>query len=156
MWSELRPNYLFSYAFIDEKFDQLYKSEEKLKRIFSYFAFLAVFIGCLGLFGLASYIAERRSKEIALRKVLGASSTGLVFLLSKEFTKWTLLANVIAWPAGYLVMSRWLQNFAYRTTLSFKIFILAGCLAWVIASLTVGYQTIKASLADPVMAMKYE
>jgi len=156
IWSELRPNYPFAYSFIDENFDQLYKSEEKLKRIFSYFAFLAVFIGCLGLFGLASYIAERRSKEIALRKVLGASSTGLVFLLSKEFTKWTLLANVFAWPVGYLVMSRWLQNFAYRSTISFTVFIFAGSLAWVIASLTVGYQTIKASLADPVIAMKYE
>lgn len=156
IWSEMRPEYPFSYYFIDENFDQLYRSEENLSRIFSYFAFLSIFIGCLGLFGLASYTAERRTKEIAVRKVLGASSGGLVVLLSKEFSKWVLLANVIAWPIGYFIMSRWLQDFAYRSGIAIWAFFLAGGLAWTIAFLTVSYQTIKASLADPVSALKYE
>jgi len=156
IWTEMRPGYPFSYYFIDENFDQLYRSEENLSRIFSYFAFLSIFIGCLGLFGLASYTAERRTREIAVRKVLGASAGGLVVLLSKEFSKWVLLANVIAWPVGYLVMSRWLQNFAYRSGISVWAFLLAGGLAWAIAFLTVCYQTIKASLADPVASLKYE
>ncbi len=155
-WSEMRPNYPFSYYFIDENFDQLYKSEENLYRIFSYFAFLSVVIGCLGLFGLASYSAERHTKEIGIRKVLGASAAGLAFLLSKEFTKWVLLANVIAWPSAYLVMSMWLQNFAYRSGIGLGTFLLAGGLAWAIAFLTVSYQAIKASLADPIKALKYE
>jgi len=156
IWAELRPNYPFSYYFIDENFDQLYRSEENLQRIFSYFAFLSVLIGCLGLFGLASYSAERRTKEIGIRKVLGASATGLAILLSKELTKWILLANVIAWPAAYLIMSRWLQNFAYRSGIAFGTFLIAGGIAWVIAFLTVSYQAIKASLADPIAALKYE
>lgn len=156
IWAELRPNYPFSYYFIDENFDQLYRSEENLQRIFSYFAFLSVLIGCLGLFGLASYSAERRTKEIGIRKVLGASATGITFLLSKEFTKWVLLANVIAWPAAYLIMSRWLQNFAYRSSIGLGTFLLAGGIAWVIAFLTVSYQAIKASIADPIAALKYE
>jgi putative ABC transport system permease protein len=156
IWAEMRPTYPFSYYFIDENFDQLYRAEEKLGRIFSYFAFLSVFIGCLGLFGLASYSAERRTKEIGLRKVLGASATGITLLLSKEFTKWVLLANVIAWPAAYLIMSRWLQNFAYRSGIGIGTFLLAGGIAWLIAFLTVGYQAIKASIADPVTALKYE
>ena len=156
IWSEMRPEYPFSYYFIDENFDQLYRSEENLSRIFSYFAFLSIFIGCLGLFGLASYTAERRTKEIAVRKVLGASTRGLVVLLSKEFTKWVLLANVIAWPIGYLAMSRWLQAFAYRSGIAIGAFFLAGGLAWAIAFLTVSYQTIRASLADPVSSLKYE
>ena len=156
IWAEMRPNYPFSYYFIDENFDQLYRSEEKLGRIFSYFAFLSVLIGCLGLFGLASYSAERRTKEIGIRKVLGASAAGITMLLSKEFTKWVLLANVIAWPTAYFVMSRWLQSFAYRIGVGAGIFLLAGGIAWVIAFLTVSYQAIKASIADPVTALKYE
>jgi putative ABC transport system permease protein len=156
IWAEMRPNYPFSYYFIDENFDQLYKSEEKLGRIFSYFAFLSVLIGCLGLFGLASYSSERRTKEIGIRKVLGASSPSISFLLSKEFTKWVLLANVIAWPAAYLIMSWWLQNFAYRSGIGIGTFFLAGGIAWGIAFLTVSYQALKASIADPVTALKYE
>ena len=156
IWAQMRPDYPFSYYFIDENFDQLYRSEEKLQRIFSYFAFLSMLIGCLGLFGLASYSAERRTKEIGIRKVLGASAAGIAFLLSKEFTKWVLLANVIAWPAAYLIMSRWLQNFAYRSAIGLETFLLAGGLAWAIAFLTVSYQAVKASLADPVTALKYE
>jgi putative ABC transport system permease protein len=156
IWAEVRPNYPFAYNFLDENFDKLYRSEEKLRQIFGGFAFLAVFIGCLGLFGLASYSAERRTKEIGIRKVLGATESGLAVLLSKEFTKWVLLANLVAWPAAYLVMTWWLKNFAYRSGISLWAFIAAGGLAWGIAFLTVGYQAVKASLADPVKALKYE
>jgi putative ABC transport system permease protein len=156
IWAEMRPDYPFSYNFIDENFDQLYRSEEQLGRIFSLFAFLSVLIGCLGLFGLASYSAERRTKEIGIRKVLGASASGITVLLSKEFTKWVLLANLIAWPVAYLIMSKWLQNFAYRSGIGFGTFLLAGAIAWGIAFLTVSYQAIKASIADPITALKYE
>ncbi|MEE8604339.1 MAG: FtsX-like permease family protein, partial [Candidatus Aminicenantaceae bacterium] len=156
IWAEMRPDYPFSYYFIDENFDQLYRSEEQLGSIFRLFAFLSVLIGCLGLFGLASYSAERRTKEIGIRKVLGASASGITVLLSKEFTKWVLLANVIAWPVAYLIMSRWLQSFAYRAGIGVGIFLLAGGIAWVIAFLTVSYQAIKASIADPITALKYE
>ncbi|MBD3413642.1 MAG: FtsX-like permease family protein [Candidatus Aminicenantes bacterium] len=155
-WAEERPDYPFSYYFVDEKFDQQYKSEEKLQQTFRAFAFLAIFIGCLGLFGLASYSAERRTKEIGIRKVLGAPTSGLAFLLSREFTKWVILANVFAWPAAYWVMSRWLQNFPYRSGIRIGTFLLAGALAWAIALLTVSYQAVKASLADPVESLKYE
>ncbi len=156
IWAEMRPDYPFSYYFIDENFDRLYRSEEQLGRIFSIFAFLSVLIGCLGLFGLASYSAERRTKEIGIRKVLGASASGITLLLSKEFTKWVLLANVIAWPVAYLIMSRWLQSFAYRSGIGVGTFLLAGGIAWIIAFFTVAYQAIKASIADPISALKYE
>lgn len=156
VWEEMRPNYPFSYYFIDENFDQQYKAEADLQRIFSYFAFLSIFIGCLGLFGLAAYSAECRTKEIGIRKVLGASAGGVVVLLSKEFTKWVLLANIFAWPAAYIILSQWLQNFAYRSGLHFETFLLAGLLSWLIAFLTVSYQAVRASLADPVSALKYE
>jgi putative ABC transport system permease protein len=156
VWEEMRPNYPFSYYFIDENFDQQYKAEADLQRIFSYFAFLSIFIGCLGLFGLAAYSAECRTKEIGIRKVLGASAGGVVVLLSKEFTKWVLLANIFAWPAAYIILSQWLQNFAYRSGLHFETFLLAGLLSWLTAFLTVSYQAVRASLADPVSALKYE
>jgi len=156
IWREVRPNYPFSYYFIDENFDQQYKSEEKLLQTFSYFAFLAIFIGCLGLFGLVSYSTERRTKEIGIRKVLGASTAGLVLLLSKEFTKWVLLANIIAWPTAYLIMNQWLQNFAYRSSINPGIFIAAGALAWVIAFLTISYQSIKTAAANPVDSLRHE
>ena len=156
IWTQMRPGYPFSYYFIDENFDRLYKAEENLQRVFRSFALLSVVIGCLGLFGLASYSAERRTKEIGIRKVLGASSPGLALLLSKEFTKWVLIANVIAWPVAYIAMSRWLQNFAYRAGIGFGAFFLAGGLALGIAFLTVGYQAVKASLADPVRSLRYE
>ena len=156
IWREVRPNYPFSYYFIDENFDQQYKSEEKLLQTFSYFAFLAIFIGCLGLFGLVSYSTERRTKEIGIRKGLGASTAGLVLLLSKEFTKWVLLANIIAWPTAYLIMNQWLQNFAYRSSINPGIFIAAGALAWVIAFLTISYQSIKTAAANPVDSLRHE
>ncbi|MBN1273572.1 MAG: ABC transporter permease [Candidatus Aminicenantes bacterium] len=155
-WQIYRPHYPFSYFFIDERFDQLYRAEEKLARIFGYFSLLAVFIACLGLFGLASFLAERKTKEIGIRKTLGASVTGLAILLSKNFAGSVLLANLFAWPLAFYGMTRWLQNFAYRISLNVFIFILAASVSLAIALLSVSYQAVKAALANPVDSLRYE
>jgi putative ABC transport system permease protein len=155
-WQEFRPNYPFSYYFVDERFDQQYRSENKLLQLFGYFAFLAIFIACLGLFGLALFTAEQSIKEIGIRKVLGASVSSIVFLFSKEFSKWVLLANIIGWPVAYFAMMKWLANFAYRTSLNVWTFLLAGALALFIAILTVSYHSLKAAVADPIKALRYE
>jgi len=115
-----------------------------------------VFVACLGLFGLSIYSAEVRMKEIGVRKVLGASLPDIVVLLSKEFTRWVLLANIIAWPLAYYAMNRWLQNFAYRTGIGIEIFIMSGLIAFAIALITVSYQSLKAALAHPVDSLRYE
>jgi putative ABC transport system permease protein len=157
-WKRIFPEAPFDYFFLDRVFEQRYRSEASLKRLFEYFSGLAVFIGCLGLLGLASYAAERRSKEIGIRKVLGASSAQIVMLLSKEFTRWVIIANLFAWPVAYFAMRSWLDGFAYRINLNAKLglFFLAGALALVIALLTVAFQAIKAALSDPVKTLKYE
>jgi putative ABC transport system permease protein len=155
-WAELRPNYPFDYFFIDENFDSLYRTEEKLGQVFGVFSLLAIFIACLGLFGLASFTAERRIKEIGIRKVLGAPVGNIVILLSRDFTKWVLAANLIAWPIAYYAMHSWLQNFAYRTDIPIVLFLMAGALAFAIALLTVSYQTIRAALGNPSDALRYE
>jgi putative ABC transport system permease protein len=155
-WIEIFPQLPFDFSFLDETFDRQYKSDEKIQAIFSNFGVLAIFISCLGLFGLASFTAVQHTKEIGIRKALGASVSGIILMLSKEFTKWVLAANFIAWPLAYFAMKQWLQNFAYRTDIGFSTFILAGVLAFVIALLTVGYQAIKAARANPVEALRYE
>jgi len=157
-WKRVFPNVPFDYFFLDQVLEQRYDSEAGLKRLFEYFSGLAVFIGCLGLLGLASYAAERRSKEIGIRKVLGASSPQIVMLLSKEFTWWVLLANVFAWPAAYFAMRSWLGGYAYRINLNAQLefFILAGAVALAIALLTVSFQAVKAALSDPVKTIGYE
>ena len=150
------PNFPYEYAFLDQGVEDLYQAEQKLGKIFSSFAFLAIFISCLGIFGLASFTAERRTKEIGIRKVLGASISHIVMLLSKEFSRWILLANVIAWPIGWYAMHKWLQNFAYRSSLNPLVFLLAGLLSLIIAALPIGYQAIKAAIADPIDSLRYE
>jgi len=125
-------------------------------RLFSYFTVLALLISCLGLFSLASFITEQRTKEIGVRKVLGASVPGIIYLLSREFTRWVVLANVLAWPVSYLAMKQWLQNFAYRENIALWPFLLAAFFTIGIALITVGYQSIKAALANPVDCLKYE
>ena len=146
----------FEYKFLDEEFDVLYKNEERTGGLISAFMFLAVFISSLGLFGLVSFMAEQRTKEIGIRKVLGASVSGVAFLMSGEFLKWVLIANLVAWPAAYYAMNKWLQNFAYRTGLGVWMFALSGGLALVVALATVSFQAVKAATADPVKALKYE
>jgi len=155
-WSRIDPNNPIDYVFLDENYDKLYKAEEKLINLFSYFSFITVFIACLGLLGLASYTAEQRTKEIGTRKVMGASTSNIVILLSKEFTKWVLIANIIAWPVSFYAMSKWLQNFAYHIQIGFGVFILSGIFTLVIAIFTVSYQSFKVANSNPVKALKYE
>lgn len=155
-WNAIVPEFPFEFFFLDEDLNKLYQSQDNLGRLVGYFASLAVIVACLGLFALASFTAEQRTKEIGIRKVLGASISGLVGLLSKEFLKLVVLANAIAWPVIYYVMDRWLDGFAYRISISFESFILAFALGVGIALLTVSYQAIKAASANPVEALKYE
>ena len=146
----------FSYSFLDEDFARLYESEEKSRRIFGIFSLLAVVISCLGLFGLASFTAEQKTKEIGIRKILGSSVLGIVEMLSWRFTKWVILANIISLPVAWYVMNRWLQNFAYRINIGLWIFMLSAALALFIALLTVSFQSIKAATANPVDSLRYE
>jgi putative ABC transport system permease protein len=155
-WRELAPHRPFECFFLDEVFDKLYRKEQKLAQVFRYFSAIAIFVGCLGLFGLASFIAEQKTKEIGIRKVLGASVAGIVGLLSKDFAKLILLANVITWPGAYYAMNRWLQGFAYRIDLELVTFLIAGALALALALLTISFQAVKAALANPVEALRYE
>ncbi|UCE42380.1 MAG: hypothetical protein JSV17_05300, partial [Candidatus Aminicenantes bacterium] len=156
VWKKHSDGYPFEYYFLDEAYDNLYKSELRLNTFFRLFTLIAIFISSLGLFGLASFTAERRTKEIGIRKVLGASIPSIVFYISKGFTKWVLLANIIAWPVAYSFMNKWLQNFAYRIDLNVWIFILSGLAIFCIALLTVSYQSIKAATANPVDSLRYE
>jgi putative ABC transport system permease protein len=146
----------FVYSFLDEQIDGFYRTEHKLFQIFNYFSFLSVFIACLGVFGMLSYSIENRTKEIGIRKVLGANVAGIVKLISKDFIKCVLLANIIAWPVAYWAMDRWLHSFAYRVNLDVKLFILSAMITMGIALMTVGYQTIKAASANPVDSLRYE
>ncbi|MGH7493666.1 MAG: ABC transporter permease [bacterium] len=155
-WREVYPQHPFEYSFLDEDFDNLYRAEQVRGKIFGAFALLAIFIACLGLFGLAAFTAEQRTKEIGVRKVLGAAEAQIVFLLSKEFILLVLIANLVAWPIAYWAMRNWLQDFAYRTPLGLELFVLGGTLALVISLLTVSFQAIKAALANPVEALRYE
>ncbi|MGB7296921.1 MAG: FtsX-like permease family protein [Candidatus Aminicenantales bacterium] len=157
-WKRLYPELPFDFYFLDTVFDRLYRSEERQRQLFGVLSALAVFIACLGLFGLAAYAAEQRTKEIGIRKVLGASTPGIVRLLSGEFTRWVLAANLLAWPVACLAMNRWLSGFAYRIELASQLgwFFLAGVLSVVIAWLTVGFQAVKAALADPARSLRYE
>jgi putative ABC transport system permease protein len=155
-WTTISPGSHFDYFFIDELFDAQYRSEERLNKIFSSFSLIAVAIACLGLFGLASYMAERRKKEVGIRKVLGASLGEVVGLLAKEFLKLVGLAALIAWPIAYFAMNIWLQGFAYRTQINLWTFAVSGLAALAIAFLTVSYQAVRAALADPVDSLKYE
>lgn len=155
-WSELRLGSLFTYFFLDEDFNRHYRSEESLGRLYSALTLLAIFISCLGLAGLSSFAAEQRTKEIGIRKVLGASAPNILVLLLNDFTKWVIAASVIAWPVAYFITGRWLQGFAYRIKLDPWIFAASAVFALVIAVMTVSYQTIKAAVSDPVSSLRYE
>jgi len=150
------PEFPFEYSFLDEDIDSLYKAEQQIGNLVRYGTFLAIFIACLGLFGLASFMAEKRTKEIGIRKVLGASVSGIVLLLTKEFTKWVILANLIAWPIAYFVMRGWLQNFAYHVNIGLWTFMLSAALALVTALITVSFQAVKTAASNPVDSLRYE
>ncbi|HMB92618.1 MAG TPA: FtsX-like permease family protein, partial [Rhodothermales bacterium] len=155
-WASVVPNRPFEYFFLDDDFARQYEAEQRFERIFMTFALLAILISCLGLFGLAAFTAEQRTKEIGVRKVLGASVSGLVVLLSKDFLRLVLIAFVVATPLAYVAMHHWLDGFAYHINLGVGTFALAGLLTLFIALLTVSYQSIRAALADPVKSLRYE
>jgi putative ABC transport system permease protein len=155
-WSKYSENDKMYWTFLNENLERMYIADKKMGEITTVFSFVAIIIACLGLFGLVSFITEQRTKEIGIRKVLGASVIEIITLLSREFTQWVILANIIAWPISYVVMNNWLSNFAYRVNLGWGVFLISGFIALVIAVATVSVQAIKAALANPVKSLKYE
>ncbi len=156
VWSNFAPGQPIKYFFMDEYFEKLHRQEIQMGRIFSLFSLLAIFIASLGLFGLATFAAQQKTKEIGVRKVLGASVTGIIALLLQQFTRWVLLANLIAWPLAWYAMKSWLQNYSYAVTLNLLYFLLAGIITLLIAVLTVIFQTVKVATVNPVKSLKYE
>ena len=150
------PGSPFEFSFLDEAYDHYYRQQIQLGKLLNGFTFLAILISCLGLFGLASFMAQQRTKEIGIRKTLGASVSRITSLLSREFVKWVLVSNLIAWPVAYFLMKQWLQDFAYRAALGVDIFILSGLASLLIALLTVSFQSIRAATANPVDSLRYE
>ena len=150
------PGYPYRFMFYDEAYNGQYVSEQQLGRLFNVFSLLSIFISCLGLFGLAAYTAEQRTKEIGIRKVLGASVPGLVTLTAKEFIKWIVVAHFIAWPAAYFLMSQWLRDYAYKVSIGPLVFGFSAGLTLIIALFTVSYHSLKAALADPVGSLRNE
>ena len=155
-WNDFSPEVPFEYTFVDESYQQLYDTEERHGKIFAVFASLAIFIACLGLIGLASFTAERRKKEVGIRKVLGASHGNVIFLMTKEFTNLVLVAFVVASPFAWYIMRGWLQEFAYQVQMGVGIFLAAGFITLIVAWLTVAYQTARTTLTNPVKALRYE
>lgn len=156
IYAKVAPVYPFEYSFLDQQFNTTYKNDIRQQAMLSIFSGLAIFIACLGLFGLASFTAAKRTKEIGVRKVLGSSVPNILLLLSKDMLKPVLLATVIAMPVGYYCMNKWLQNFAYRTTLHWWIFVLAAVLTFLIALFTISFKSLKAALANPVKSLRNE
>lgn len=155
-WNEFSKEYPFEYFFLDENINQQYKSQDNLGKLVGYFSVLAIFIACLGLFALVSFTAEQRTKEIGIRKVLGAPVRSIVNLLSKEFLKLVLISNVLAWPVTWLLMSSWLDNFAYRINMGLVVYLVSGLAGLLVALLTVSFHALKAAYSNPVKAIKYE
>jgi len=155
-WLSIAPHFPFAYNFLDEEFDRLYIDVANLGAILRYFTILAGIIACMGLFALSSFAAEKRTKEIGIRKVLGSSVGDILYLLNKDFLQLILLANGLAWPVSWYLMSRWLRNFPYRVSLSWDIFFLSGLLTVLVTLMTVSFQTVKASMANPADSLRYE
>jgi putative ABC transport system permease protein len=156
VWREFLPELPLNRRFLNDDFEALYSAEQKQGQMMTYFTLLAIFIACLGLYGLASFNAERRTKEIGVRKVMGSSVWRIVLLLTNDFSLLVLLSNIIAWPVAYFAMDRWLENFAYRIDLTPMIFIGSGLIALCIAWVTVGGTAAKAASQKPILALRYE
>jgi putative ABC transport system permease protein len=156
LWKRLAPGQPFQYSFLDEDFDRMYASEQRLGKIFTVFAGLAILIACLGLFALTAFTAEQRTKEIGIRKVLGASVSSIVVLLSKEFGKLILIAFAIAAPIAWFGVEWWLKNYTYKVEIGMMVYILAGAFAFLIAWITMGYQSVRAASSDPVKSLRSE
>lgn len=153
---EFSPLFPFEYTFVDKGIDDLYASEQRLGKIFGYASLLAILISCLGIFGLAAYTAERRTKEIGIRRVLGASASDISILLSRRFARWLIVANLIAWPVGWYALQRWLERFAYRSELSIAVFLASGAISFLIAAVPVIYQSLRAAAVNLVESLRYE
>jgi putative ABC transport system permease protein len=156
VWDTFMKGYPLEYSFLDSDYDALYQNEERTGRIFSVFAALAIGIGCLGLLGLASFAAEQKTREIGIRRVLGASVPGIMILLSRDLLRWVALANLVAWPVAFFAMNSWLQSFSYRIGVSWFVFLLAGLITLFIAWFATSFQAYKAANTDPVSALKHE
>jgi len=155
-WDSIYPDYPFEYQFLDDHFNEVYKADNQVSQIVGILAGLAIFISCLGLFGLASHSAEKRVKEIGVRKVLGASVQRIVLLLSGNFLKLVFIANLIAWPLAWYAMHKWLSDFAYRIDISWTIFAIVALVSVLIALLTISFQSVKAAVANPVKSLRSE
>ena len=155
-WKSFFPDYPFKVTFLEDRLDRLYMTEMSMGKLALVFTVLAIFISCMGLFGLASFMTQQRTNEIGIRKVFGAPVSGIVKLLSREFLKWVLVSNLIAWPIAFLVMNQFLQIYAYRTSIGVWPFLVAGVLALLITGLSVGSHSIKTAKTNPVEAMRYE
>jgi putative ABC transport system permease protein len=156
IWKIYNPEYPFEYHFLDEAYSKMYATDQRTGSLFKVFASIAIFISCLGLFGLMTYSAQLKTREIGIRKVLGATVVSVTGLLAKEFIILVLLAILIASPVGWYFMDRWLQDFAYRVLIGWWVFPTAGAIALLIAVLTIGFQAIKAALANPIKSLRTE
>lgn len=155
-WEDLADGLPFEYNFLNDDYNTLYKSEARTSHLFIFFTAVSIFIIVLGLLGLIAFVANQKTKEIGVRKVLGASIADILFLLSKKFILWIIIANMIAWPVAYYFINKWLEDFAYRIDISIWMIILSGGIAVVVALATVSYQAVKAASANPVQSLKYE
>ncbi len=155
-WKKMAPEMPFSYKFLDDSFNEVYKNEKQTGIIALLFSSIAIFIACLGLFGLATFLIEQKTKEIGIRKVLGASMPSIFFMLSKEFLKWIVIANIVALPVAYYFMNKWLQDFAYRININIWVFVFAGGITIIIALVTISFKTLKAAGSNPVKSLRYE
>ena len=144
------PNYPFEYHFLDENIRQKYTKDQQINILSKYFTLLAILIACLGLFGLSSFISEQRKKEIGIRKALGASWTTIVYLLSRDLTKWILVANILAWPVACFIANKWLHGFTYRTNINVSTFLFSALFVLIISLLTISYQILKTAYSKPV------
>ena len=155
-FGKLYPDQIFSHRFLDEDFQQLYLEEKKAGQVILYLAVLAILIACMGILGLSSYTTKQRTKEVGIRRVVGASITNITLHLTKDFLKLVLLANILAWPAAFIIMNSWLKNFAYRIDTAWWMFIASGILTLIVAILTIGHQAFKLAVSNPVEALRYE
>jgi putative ABC transport system permease protein len=155
-WKELVPYLEFDYYFLEDNYNKLYRSEIKSGQLIIYFTLLCIFIACLGLFGLASFLARQKTKEIGIRKVFGASVSTITLDLTGKFIRLVIVANLLSWPIAYFVLNNWLQNFTYRIDINILAFLLAAFLSFMISLFTVSYQSIKAAMANPIDSLRYE
>jgi putative ABC transport system permease protein len=155
-WEDINPEVPFDYTYLNDRIEKFYAAEQNMGSIFIYFTAFALFIAALGLYGLATFISEQRTKEIGIRKAMGSSISRISYILSRDFAKPVLLANLIAWPVAWFAMHKWLQNFSYRTDFAFWIFPVAAIITLLLALITVNIKTIRAAAANPVHSLRYE